>query len=165
MDGNKRTGLASGIIFLQDNGLSSDYDVSDEELAQMAIDAASGKMSEKQLQDWTEEKFGKHIRQGRFSRKGGTSDILSRHAGAFRILKEYDEIIGPGQEVGFAPQNKKMEGETKRTYRSLVVRHSTTKERNDRLFADVYALGFLMTRTDDKNVKTFFKKDLNRFPP
>lgn len=47
LDGNKRTGTVSAIIFLNLNG--ADIDVSPEQLEQMAFGVASGEMSKGQL--------------------------------------------------------------------------------------------------------------------
>ena len=60
-DGNKRTGLITGLQFLYDNGLSYKHDVSDEELANKVIDLAANRISQKELADWIKERFERHV--------------------------------------------------------------------------------------------------------
>jgi len=65
LDGNKRTGLITGLQFLYDNGLSCEHDVSDDELADVIIGLADSKISQEKLSAWSKKKFERYTELNR----------------------------------------------------------------------------------------------------
>lgn len=57
VDGNKRVGLAVALIFLELNCFELSYEVTDDEVADIILETAEGRMGEPELAEWFRERL------------------------------------------------------------------------------------------------------------